>query len=291
MTIPRSPRPLHPVLRRPIDHRWTASPPPSGSAARTVRPKRAPASTPRYTRIPAWGLHQEPSRPEPASRTRLQSLAGYAPMLLRFTAALYLASALAELIRYVIVLVNRDRLLPPVVAHGSDLLVVTLACTALLFAVGTAIACAAWLVEHRRGWFAREGLVDPRRRRIQFIGSFVPPFALFYPGTLLGELIHAEQAREGDQHEAATSRSLLNAWWTLWVLTWICAIASAAWRIADTIQAQANGILFAAFTNVLAAGCAIVALLLIQHRESLHGGPANAESARSPKRWIASVPA
>ncbi|WP_278314014.1 DUF4328 domain-containing protein [Lolliginicoccus levis] len=291
MTTPRSPRPLHPVLQRPLDHRWTASPPPGENPARTVRPKRAPASTPRYTRVPAWGLHQEPSRPVPAPRSRLQSLAGYAPLLLRFTAVLYLASAMAELIRYGIVLANRDRLLSPLIAHGSDFLVVTLAITALLFAIGTVIASAAWLVEHRRQWFAREGLVDPRRPRVQFVASFLPPFTLFYPGTLLGEIIHEEQARDGDDHEATVSGALLKAWWTLWVVTWGCAIASAAWRIADTIQAQANGILFAALANVLAAGCAIAALLLIQHREAMHGGSAEVARARSPKRWIASVSA
>nr|WP_225443564.1 DUF4328 domain-containing protein [Lolliginicoccus lacisalsi] len=187
------------------------------------------------------------------------------------------------------VLANRDRLLAPVIANGSDLLVVTLACTALLFAIGTVLACAAWLVEHRRQWFAREGLKDPRRPRVQFLASVLPPFTLFYPGTLLGELIHRETERDRENHDVAASAVLLRAWWPLWIVTWACAIASAAWRIADTIQAQANGILFAALANVLAAGCAIAALLLIRRRQAVQGESVETERPRSPKRWIASV--
>ncbi|GGC64546.1 hypothetical protein GCM10011410_16360 [Hoyosella rhizosphaerae] len=274
-----------------MNFRWTAKPPPSATSesGNTIAQSATQLSaTPRYRSHPHWGLEQHPVEPAPAPKTTQHVVASYATYLLAFTAALYGAAAVAELIRYFTLLYNRTRLIPLPIAYTTDLLVVTASIAALVFAFLTVISCASWLINFRNEMCHRYGLRETRSTRWQFIATVLPPMSWFYPPTLLAELIQNPRVQSvRNPAELHNVLSRIKQWWTLWVLTWLFAGASIIWRTADTVQAQANSVLFAVIVNVVASTCALLAWNVIRVCSKLVDvtQPTDEEN-NSPKRWI-----
>ncbi|WP_158307335.1 DUF4328 domain-containing protein [Hoyosella subflava] len=284
---PVAPRPapsMHPVLRRPLSHRWLALAPPAVTESAESRGRRpAPVTpTPRAASVPGWSLYEKPQQALPKQpRTRIWG--GYAVSFLVVAAGLYLAAGLAEVFRFGLLLYNRSRLVPAWLAFSSDFLVAVTALAAIICSLLAAVSAACWLVDFRREWFARLELRDTRSVREQLLGCLLPVVTLWYPGTLLSEMLSSARARDHFGQQARSVLTRVRVWWGMWVATWICQGLSLLWReTADTLQAQANGVEFAALTHFLAAAFAVMTLVVM--RELLH--LRDRTRPRSSKRWV-----
>ncbi|WP_280397645.1 DUF4328 domain-containing protein [Nocardia carnea] len=273
-----SPGPIDaPPQRR--NYRWVARRPgrldrPAGSAAGGRRS----AETPRYTEIPRWGLRDRPvTAADSEPQQPLSALARWVYTALLATAVLFGLAAVAELIRYLILLRNRTRLIEPPLLWFSDALVNTAALFALIMALVAAVAALGWLIELRRTVFAAAGRRDPRSPRLLALGCLIPGVNLVYPGVFLSEVV---AGREDPRPLRA-----VRIWWVCWVLGGLLAVAALYWRTADSLQAKADGVLFTALTDLAAAGVAVLTLWVVRTVEGrdLRG------RHRLAHRWVMAV--
>lgn len=97
-----------PPARR--NFRWVARRP---DASRRRSPARLPSDgrTPRYRQVPRWGLLDAPAADTAAVPSRRERLAELAPTLLSATFVLFALGAVAELVRYGLLLYNRTTLI------------------------------------------------------------------------------------------------------------------------------------------------------------------------------------
>ncbi len=273
-----SPAPVDAPARQ-RNYRWVARPPgrrqrDRTSAANTSAPT---ASTPRYAEIPRWGLRDVPPQPAPSRRRRLDVLTDRVARLVTAAAVLFLLAAAAEFGRYLILMRNRSRLIEPVVAYLSDWSVWFFSGLALVFALLSAIGLVGWLLDARRAAYARTGRRDPRGLWSLLFGCVVPVVNLVWPGVFLIEL-----ARERDDPRLLQA---VRIWWAAWVINAVMAVAALFWHLATTLQAQANGVIFTVYTDLVAAATAVLSLWVMRLCEGrdLRG------RLRAPKRWIATA--
>ncbi|WP_308166211.1 DUF4328 domain-containing protein [Nocardia albiluteola] len=271
-----SPAPVDaPAPRR--NYRWVARQPGRARDGRGAAPRSVAAArpTPQYTQIPRWGLRDVPPQPVPVRRRRLAALTDRVDGLLRATIVLFLVAAAAEFGRYLLLMLNRSRLIEPVVVYLSDWSVWIFAAAALVLALLSAVALVGWLIEARRGAYAREGQRDPRGRWTLLCGCVIPVLNLLWPGVFLTELAR----RTGDPRLLTAVR----IWWSAWVLNGVMVTAALFWHLAGTLQAQANGVILTVYTELVAAAVAVLSVWVIRQCEGrdLRG------RIRVPKRWIA----
>ncbi|MBY6411792.1 DUF4328 domain-containing protein [Rhodococcus sp. BP-252] len=257
--------------------KWVARTPRSGARPprRTVR---RPRTTPRYDEMPRWGLLDHPvSRPDDHV-SRLDRWARSASGLLVLTGALLLLAFVAELVRYGILLYNRTRLIDRTVLVTSDALVLFAEVSAIVIGIAAAVASTCWLVKRRRDFYARAGSRDPRSGRTIFLGCLVPVVSLVLPGVFLTELVDVRG--RSDRHRL---RMLVRLWWASWTVNWVLILGAALWRTRDSLQAQADGVLFSALLALVGAGMAFFTLRLVRDVESrsLRGADRPA-----PTRWV-----
>ncbi|MBF6350050.1 DUF4328 domain-containing protein [Nocardia flavorosea] len=273
-----SPGPIDaPPQRR--NYRWVARRPGrldrSGPTAAT---EQASAETPRYTEIPRWGLRDHPVPAERGEHPRpLSTLARWVYPALLATAVLFGLAAVAELGRYLILLRNRTRLIEPPLLWFSDALVNTAALFALIMALVAAAAALGWLIEVRRAAFAAAGRRDPRSPRTLALGCLIPVVNLIWPGVFLSEIL----AGRDDPRPLQAVR----IWWAVWVLGGLLSVAALFWRTADSLQAEADGVLFTALTDLAAAAVAVLTLWVVRTVE----GRDLSGRDRLAHRWVVAV--
>ncbi|MFD6859332.1 DUF4328 domain-containing protein [Rhodococcus sp. NPDC060090] len=216
---------------------------------------RAPQSTPtpEYAEMPRWGLLDR-SREHDEEPTRAETLAGLAPTLLAGAAAVFGLAAVAELVRYVVLLVNRTRLIEPIVLALSDSAVWATQIVGPLVALAAAVASGLRLIEVRRHVFAERGTSDPRSPGSVLFGAVVPGVNLALPGVFLTEI-------------ADDNPRILRAvriWWVLLVSNAVLFVFVLFWRQRDALQAKADAVLLTAALAALAAAVAVAALHILR---------------------------
>nr|WP_246461376.1 DUF4328 domain-containing protein [Nocardia transvalensis] len=228
--------------------------------------------------MPRWGLRDAPPRPAAVVRGRFAALLERRDRLLVATAIVFALAALAEFVRYGILLYNRTRLVSPVGLILSDIAVYVTAVLSLLLALAAALALVAWLVDARRTAYARAGSREPRTRAALWGGCLIPVVNLVYPGVYLSELV----ARRGGDLRVVRA---VRIWWGAWVLNGVLVAAALLWRSAGSLQAQADGVVFTAYTDLAAAAVAVLSLWVVRLIEGrdLRG------RIRLEKRWLAAV--
>ncbi|MFE3290689.1 DUF4328 domain-containing protein [Rhodococcus sp. NPDC059234] len=264
--------PSRPEPRSRRNFRWVARRP-GGRIVSAGRGAPGPSPTPSYREMPRWGLLDPPPEAdgEPAS-SRTERLAELAPTLLVATAVLFAVGALAELIRYALLVRNRTSLISPTVLAVSDALVSTAGVMAPVVAVCAAAASASWLVGARAAAFARTGRTDPRRPAELILGCLVPVVNLVLPGLYLAELGESD----------AKTRNLIRLWWATWVVGGALLVLNLALRSHDSLQARANAVLIAALTDLVAATVAGLTLAVMRRVDGL----GLAGRPRELTRWV-----
>lgn len=193
------------------------------------------------------------------------------------TAVLFAVAAAAELGRYLILLRNRTRLIEPPLLWFSDALVNTAALFALIMALVSAVAALGWLIEVRRAAFAAAGSSDPRSPRMLALGCLIPVVNLIWPGVFLTEVVSGGADPR--------PRNAIRLWWAVWVFGGLLAVATLFWRTADSLQAQADGVLFTAFADAVAAAVAVLTLWVMR---TIEGRDLDGRR-RLARRWVIAV--
>lgn len=272
-------------LYRSRNVRWVARRPPEAIPVRRgPSGRRGPRLIPRYVYIPTWGLHDEPAEVDTAhqklesSRVRLQ-------FALNVAGSALAASALVHLVRYLLLVVNRDRPLPEFLIVASDWLTIFVGVVAFLGFVLASLAFMRWVLELRADTYAAAGLVDPRR----------PGWVAALAGLPLVNLIGAPLVvQEVAVHRVGQDPALdadlvgrrLRKLWVAWVVVNVAAGAAiiarlVAWR-SDSLQTGANAMVM---VIVSAAVSAAFAFWMARRVRTLFDAAAAAPVPTS--RWVA----
>ena len=197
---------------RPAGFRWIAvrpgPPPPPRRRRRPLGP------TPRYQSIPRWGLIDRigPAIPDAARHAARSASSSAVRVTIQVAAAVFALAALAHALRYLLLLINRTTLLPPLVANGSLLMGILVSLAAIAAVIATAVAATSWLIDRRAEVFRRHGQPDPRPEWALWAGCLVPVVNLVWAPVFVLELAHAEGAYQ-------RLRGPVTAWWIGWILT------------------------------------------------------------------------
>jgi hypothetical protein len=212
--------------------------------------------TPRYQSIPRWGLFDRVG-PTAAAETDRPAARNVSPTAVRVTvmvaAGVLALAALAHVLRYVLLLVNRTTLLPPLVANGSLLMGVLVSLAAIVAVIAAAVATTGWLIARRAEVFARHGQSDPRPEWALWAGCLVPVVNLVWAPVFVLELAHAERCYP-------RLRGPVIMWW----IAWIVATLISAWAIWTSGATEPQAIADNTVTVIIGylAGLAVLLLLL-----------------------------
>lgn len=198
----------------------------------------------------------------PAAVDRVRSIAKHTVAMLWLLAGLAVLAAAAEVWRYVLLLQSRFGALSSGVVSTSDTFVYTGSILAL--AVG-AIAVALtiwWLYVARMAAAEASGFRPGRTNKQFFLGMLIPGVNLAVAGSVFAEIEHA--AERGDPNDRPTPSRLVKWWWGIWIADALFMGFTFAWRFRDGVQAQADGVVLAAVTDLLGAALAVLTILLIR---------------------------
>ncbi len=264
-------------------YRWIAvRPGPPPAPRRRHRPL---GPTPHYTAIPRWGL-MDRMRPAwvapPPQQRRGPSVNAVQAMLVITMTALGIAAA-AQLAVYGLLIVNRTRLLHPVVAAVAMLLDALTGLLALGAVLGCAVLLTRWLIARRAGVFARQQLPEPRKGWALWAGCLVPLVNLAWAPVYVIELA----GREG---QFARLRKPIVVWWMLWAASTVAAVfATATSRVSDA-QGIADNTVAMAVAYLLGLVATVAVARVFQgferrpvERPAHHWVVVSDDSAGSPK--------
>jgi hypothetical protein len=258
--------------RLPPGYRWIAVRP--GSAPPPRRSRRPLGPTPRYAFIPRWGLvdrfdsidqqQQAPQRPGPS--------AGIVRTTLVATMAVLGAAALAHLVRYALLIVNRSMLLNPWVAGGVTWIGVVLSVIAMFMVVASAVVLTNWLIGRRAAAYAYRGQPDPRSLWSLRAGCLVPVANLAWAPVFVIELAGVEE-------RFSWLRRPIAVWWLVWVASTTVSLFSIATSFATEAQAIADNTVMTTVAYLLALAAVLLAMKVF---DGFERQPVEKPS----KRWV-----
>ena len=240
------------AARLPAGYRWIAvrpgPPPPPRVNRRPLGP------TPRYRSVPRWGLVDSvaPSATAAEHPLRRHASAAAVRATLLAAAGVFVLAALAHILRYLLLLINRTVLLPPLVANGTLLMGVLVSLAAMVSVIVTAAVMTSWLIGRRAEVFGYLGHEDPRSEWELWAGCMTPVVNLVWAPIFLIELARAEQSH-------ARLRGPITMWWTGWIFS----TAISAWAIWTSSATDAQGIADNTVTVIIAYLAGLAGLLLL----------------------------
>ncbi len=246
--------PTAPAMRRtpprlPPGFRWIAVRP--GAAPPPRHGPRLRGPTPRYAVIPRWGLADRVDQaPAPAAVSAKAAAIGTgAPAAVRtmlFVSLLVFSiAALVFVVRYVLLVINRNTLLNSVVAGASVWLGILVSLAAIVAAGTTVVLLIRWLIARRAAAFLHQGLPEQRCARALWAGCLLPVVNLLWAPVYVIELALVED------HYARLRRPIV-VWWIAWVVS----TAISIFAIATSWVSDAQGIANNTVMMVLAYLCA-----------------------------------
>lgn len=232
--------------RLPPGFRWIAVRP--GAAPPTRRLRRPLGPTPRYAVMPRWGLAdrvgqgpvavEKPAHAAPSAATIRTTL---------FVSVLVLGiAALVYVVRYVLLIVNRNTLLNSWVAAGADWLGILASVGAIVVVLTSGAMLIRWLIARRAAVFAHHGLPEPRSTRALWAGCVVPLANLLWAPVYVIELAILEE------HYARIRRPIAE-WWIAWVASYLVSIFAMVTSFARDAQGIANNTITMVFAYLIAA--------------------------------------
>ena len=217
------------------------------------RRRRPLGPTPRYLSIPRWGLIDQIA---PPATTEAGVRTGPSPMTVRAallsTVTVFGVAALVHVIRYVLLLINRTSLLPPLVAGAALWLGALASLAAIVAVILAAVVMTAWLIARRAAVFRHRGQDDPRPAWALWAGCLVPLVNLVWAPVFVIELAHAEDSQ-------ARLRGPITAWWIAWIFATGLAIFATATSFTTQPQGVADNTVTTIITYLL--GMAVVVLM------------------------------
>lgn len=156
--------------------------------------------------------------------------------MLRVTVIALGVAALAQLAIYGLLIINRTRLLHPVLAGAAVVLSVLASLVAIATVVGCGVLLTRWLIARRSAAFARWRLPEPRSSRALWAGCLVPLVNLAWAPVYVIELA----AREGQFRRL---RKPIVVWWLLWIVSTGVSVFATVTSRAQDAQGIANNVI------------------------------------------------
>jgi hypothetical protein len=230
----------------PPGFRWIAVRP--GAAPPARRARRSLGPTPRYAVIPRWGLADRVDQAPAAAETPTQTGPSAAAVRTSiFLSVLVLCVvALVYVVRYVLLVINRNTLLNSVVAIAADWLGILASVAALAAAITAGVMLIRWLIARRAAVFSHHGMPEPRSVRALWAGCVVPLANLVWAPVYIIELATMEE------HYARLRRPIVQ-WWIAWVFSYTVSIFAIISSFATDAQGIANNTVLMVFAYLLAA--------------------------------------
>lgn len=257
--------------------RWVATSP--GSVRRQPRRRLPYLGPPAYRDTPRWGFPAlawrwpttvpgtRTGEYEPVTVDRVRAVGGHSAAMMWTLTGLTLMAAAGEIWRYVLLLQSRNGALSVRLVATSDAVVTIGAVLALAFAALAGSVTLWWLhlARHVAAEFAEQDL--PRRDWHVYVYLLVPGINLAMAGVILTELEHHVLRRPAD--ERPTPSRAVTIWWVAWVVSGLLFAATVLWRLRDGVQAQADGVILSALTDLAAATVAVLTALMVRRISTL----------------------
>ncbi len=257
--------------------RWVATSP--------LRPARQPRrrlpylGPPAYRENPRWGFPPlawrwpttvpgtHPGEGTPVTVDRVRAVGGHSAAMMWAVAALSLMAAGGEVWRYVLLLRSRGGALPARLVATSDAVVTIGAILALAFSALAAAVTLWWLhlARHAAADAAEQAL--PRRDWQVLVYLLVPGVNLAMAGVVLAELEHLVLHRPADHRPTPTRAT--KVWWAAWVVGGLLFATTIVWRFRDGVQADADGVILSALTDLAAVVVAVLTAFTIRRLSTL----------------------
>jgi Domain of unknown function (DUF4328) len=155
-------------------------------------------------------------------------------------------AALVYVVRYVLLVINRNTLLNSLVAIAGDWLGVLASVAAIAAVIASGVLLIRWLVARRAAVFAHYGLSDQRSVRALWAGCVVPLANLLWAPVYVVELATIEE------HYARLRRPIIE-WWIAWAFSYVVSIFAIFTSSAKDPQGIANNTVMMVFAYLLAA--------------------------------------
>lgn len=251
--------------------RWVATVPAGVTPPRRAVAREAYAGPPAYAHPPFWGFphlawRQSTAVPGTAfdgtnQPRRLRMIARNVQALLWTVAGLAVIAGAAEVWRYALLVISRDTALSPSVVGTSDAFVLVFSLLTFVLAA-LAVAGVAWWLFAARSVADNHSGQRPARPGWQVaLGTLVPGPNLVLAGPIVAELEHAALGRPAEKRPRPSR--LVLAWWGAWWLNAGLLLVTIGLRMRDGVQADADGVLITAVTDLSAAGLAVLTLFVI----------------------------
>jgi hypothetical protein len=198
--------------------------------------------------IPRWGLaDRTESAPTAAEKPTQTGPSAPIVRLTLFLGVLVLcAAALVYVVRYVLLVINRNTLLNSIVAIAADWLGVLASVAAIAAVIASGVTLIRWLIARRGAVFAHLGLPEPRSVRALWAGCAVPLANLLWAPVYVIELATVEE------HYARLRRPIVQ-WWIAWVFSYLVSIFAIVTSFARDAQGIANNTVLMVLAYLLAA--------------------------------------
>ena len=172
--------------------------------------------------------------------------------MLTATVAVLGVAAAMQLIVYTLLIVNRTRLLNPVLAGAATALSALASLAAVAVVAGYAVQLTRWLIARRAAVFARRRLPDPRSARALRAGCLVPVLNVAWAPVYVIELA----AQEG---QFARLRKPIVVWWLLWAVATAASVFATATSWAGDAQGIADNTVAMAVAYLLGLAATVAA--------------------------------
>jgi hypothetical protein len=280
--------------RLPPGYRWIAvrpgPPPPPRRRRRPLGP------TPRYPVIPRWGLQDrvEFDGAGPGSTVRQAPPPSRVHVAFFVTAVMLGIAALVHLLRYLLLIINRNMLLNWLVADAAVLLSVLASLAAIAAVIAYAVVLTQWLIARRAAAFAHCGRSETRTPWALRIGCLAPPatamalaitfavvrvtsghsasWALMAGCVVMSclpllagmwSLVYViELAKTEDNYFRV--RGLIWGWWLLWLLSSVTSVFASITSGAQDAQGIANNTVAMIVAYLLALAAAVATARLFE---------------------------
>ena len=155
-------------------------------------------------------------------------------------------AALVYVLRYVLLVINRNTLLNSVVAGAADWLGVAASVAAIVALIACVAVLIRWLIARRAAAFSHYALPELRSARALWVGGLVPFAHLLWAPVYVIELASIEN------HYARLQRPIM-LWWIAWIFSYVVSIFAFASSFATDSQGIANNTVIMVFAYLIAA--------------------------------------
>ncbi len=228
--------------------------------------------------MPRWGLSDRVER----GAAEAETPAGTGPSAASVRITLFMSvlvlciAALVYVVRYVLLVVNRNTLLSSWIALAADWLGVLASVAAIAAVFTSGVMLIRWLIARRAAVFAHHGLPEPRSIRALWAGCVVPLANLLWAPVYVIELAILEQ------HFARLRRTIVE-WWIAWVFSYLVSAFAMLTSFATDAQGIANNTAMMVFAYLVAAATVAAAARVF---EGFERKPVE----RPAHRWVPVAP-